>query len=493
MLSLAKNTINSYQKLLDRISHPALIVNLSGQVYLTNTAWSEYSARSLSKSKSKLLFWDFLPEAERESTKVQWQKHLAPSSTQPWRSRNNLQNILGDCSLFDLEGEVLSEEDDPLAIVTAIPVESTSLLSASELADYKRKELQLERNVEFVRRIMESSQDCIKVLDLKGRLLYMNNGGQDIMEIEDFTAIQNAPWLSFWDGCDREGAEQAFAKALEGEVGRFDGYCTTAKGTPRWWEVVVTPMFDRNHRVQEILSVSRDITARKTAQVALQKRNQELDRYTYVVTHDLKAPLRAISNLSGWIIEDLGDRLPPENQEQLSLLEQRVQRMNALIDGLLEFSRIGRQKLSIESVQITELLDEIIDSLSPSNGFKMTYDESLPTIFTKRILLTQVLSNLISNAIKHHDRDEGQIEITIEEDDTHYQFAIADDGPGIDESERERIFEIFQTLNNNTSSTNTGIGLALVKKIIEEEGGKLWIEENTPRGCKFNFIWRKTV
>jgi len=490
MLFLAKNIINSYQKLLDRISHPAWIIDSLGQICLINTAWLAYRGRSLSKEKS-IFFWDFLPAAEREGIKELWQKQIEQVSTKPWQSLNRLQNILGDCGLFNLEGELLND-DEEYVIVTAIPVE-TAILSGLESADYKSKKLQLERNIEFVRRIMESSQDCINVLDLNGRLLYMNDGGQDIMEIEDFSAVQNAPWLSFWQGCDRQSAEQAFAKAIEGEVGRFDGYCATAKGTPRWWEVVVTPMFDAENRVQDILSVSRDITAYKTAQAALQKRNQELDRYTYVVTHDLKAPLRAISNLSGWIIEDLDDRLPPENQEHLNLLEQRVQRMIALIDGLLELSKIGRQKLSSESIHLTELVDEIIDSLSPNTGFKIAYAKSLPIISTKRILLTQVLSNLISNAIKHHDRDEGQIEITIQSDDAHYQFAIADDEPGVAESERERIFEIFQTLKNNTSNTNTGIGLALVKKIIEEEGGKLWLEENTPRGCRFNFIWRKTT
>lgn len=486
---LDKNIVDPYQKLIDRIPYPAWIVNSLGQIDLANTAWSEYRGRSLFREKS-ILFWDFLPEAEREEAKLRWQKDLQ-QSTQVWQSRNRLQNILENCSLYDLEGELLSHDDRGIWLFTAIPVESISLPSESELTNYKQKELQLERNVEFVRRIMQSSQDCIKVLDLKGRLLYMNDGGQDIMEIEDFAAIQNAPWLSFWSGCDRQNAEQAFAKALAGEIGRFDGYCATAKGTPRWWEVVVTPMLDKDGRVREILSISRDITVRKTAQSALQKRNQELDRYTYVVTHDLKAPLRAIANLSSWIIEDLGDRLPSKNQEQLNLLKQRVQRMTAFIDGLLEFSKIGRQNLSSESIPIAKLLDEIIDSLSPSDSFKIAYAKSLPIVTTKRILLTQVLSNLISNAIEHHDLQEGHIEITVREHDTHYQFAVADDGPGIADCDRERVFKIFQTLKNNTGSVNTGIGLALVKKIIEEEKGKLWLEKNTPRGSKFNFIWQK--
>lgn len=485
-MSSVINLAAQYQVLLDRIVDLAWIIDASGQIRLVNTACYNYTGRSL-LSHTPCYLWDMLPELQREQIMQQWQKN----SLQLWQQQQ-LKDARNKYSPWDLRIEPLMSEDLPLWLVTASRSQiAPEAIAEPELADYKRKELKLQRSVEFVRRIMESSQDCIKVLDLDARLLYMNDGGQQIMEIDDFEKIQYAPWLNFWTDCARQAAEQAFATAKAGKVGRFDGYCATAKGTPKWWEVIVTPMLDEDGEVREILSVSRDITVRKTAEEVLQQRNQELDRFTYVVTHDLKAPLRGISNLADWIAEDAGDRLPPESLEHLMLMQQRVQRMNALIDGLLQFSRIGREKLPTESVELTELLQETIDSLSPPAGFAITHTRSISKIATKRLFLSQVLSNLISNAIKHHDRDRGKIEISIEDCDTHYQFAIADDGPGIDSRDRERIFQIFQTLKNKTSTTNTGIGLALVTKIIEQEGGKLWLEENTPRGSRFCFTWKK--
>ena len=222
----------------------------------------------------------------------------------------------------------------------------------------------------------------------------------------------------------------------------------------------------------------------------LKVRNQELDQFAYVVSHDLKAPLRGIASLSSWIQEDLGRDISEETQQQLTLIHQRVQRMSALVDGLLQFSRSGRQ-LEAEPVEVEGLLLEVVDSLSPAAGFSVVWPASLPRFLTKRLLLSQVLSNLIGNALKHHDRDRGQIQISVEEKGEFYQFAIADDGPGIPASAQERVFEIFHTQDSNPTTTNTGIGLALVKKIVQAEGGNVWLEVSALRGCKFCFTWRK--
>ena len=280
--------------------------------------------------------------------------------------------------------------------------------------------------------------------------------------------------------------------ARSGGVGQFDGYCCTAKGTPKWWEVVVTPIYGSEGSISEILSVSRDITARKQAEQLLRARNQELDQFAHMVSHDLKAPLRSVASLSSWLREDLAEQLPAEAQQQLKLLNQRVERMGALVDGLLQFSRSGRQQLATEAVDVEALLREVLDSLCPAEGFEVLNVPPLPQrLWTKRLLLSQVLTNLIGNATKHHDRDCGKIEVSAEDQGEVYQFAIADDGPGIPAEDRERVFEIFHTRKNSCSTTNTGIGLALVKKIVQSEGGNIWVEEQTPRGCKFCFTWRK--
>ena len=487
-----------YEKLLERISECAWLMDVKGQIYLGNSSWQEYTGKVASLS---------LPYAVEDFVSLE-DKLLLKNILKTIEFQENIlerqikfKNYRGENSLFDLKIERINlENKDNCAILlcSAAKIESTveklsiELNIKSNIPSYKQKESALILEPEFIRRILESSKDCIKVLDLEGRLLYMNDGGQGVMEIDDFDRqVQYAPWLSFWQGCDRALAERAFADASAGKIGKFEGYCTTAKGTPKWWEVVVTPMFDENNLVREILSVSRDITSRKFAEEEINRRNQDLEKFAYIVSHDLKAPLRGISSLSQMISEDLQEQIPTENRHQLELMQQRVSRMNALIDGLLNYSRVGRQEIPIESVNLEDLILEIIDSLAPPKSFKIVYKKPLPTLATKKLLLNQIMTNLISNAIKHHHLDSGQIELTVKDCDRYYDFAIADDGPGIPEPHRERIFEIFQTLENNASTTNTGIGLALIKKIVDSEGGKFWLDSQTKTGAKFCFTWKK--
>jgi signal transduction histidine kinase len=258
-------------------------------------------------------------------------------------------------------------------------------------------------------------------------------------------------------------------------------------------------LFDRIERDrQEVLKVmqlqAQDVVQLNSilaqTNVMLGDRNQELDQFAYVTSHDLKAPLRAIANLAEWIEEDLEGQVSPEVKQHIHLMQKRVQRMDALINGLLEYSRVGRAKVSDETVNVAELLEEIIDLLDPPADFKITID-SMPTLQTRRLLLNQVFSNLISNAIKHCDRSHGTIQVTAEEKDKFYQFAVSDDGPGIAPEHRDKIFTIFQTLEARDKTENTGIGLSIVKKIVEAEGGKVWVESKLGAGATFYFTWHK--
>lgn len=196
----------------------------------------------------------------------------------------------------------------------------------------------------------------------------------------------------------------------------------------------------------------------------LKKRNQELDQFAYIVSHDLKAPLRAISNLSTWLEEDLRDKLDPDTQYQMDLLRGRVHRMESLINGILEYSRVGRTSSQIETVNVEFLLQEIIDSLAPPPEFTIKIIPPMPTFKTERFLLQQVFSNLISNAIKHHNSSHGTINIRSTELETVYQFEVEDDGPGIDPKFHDKIFVMFQTLEARDKTENTGVGLAIIKK-----------------------------
>jgi PAS domain S-box-containing protein len=249
-------------------------------------------------------------------------------------------------------------------------------------------------------------------------------------------------------------------------------------------------------QTQEKLQARADEMARLTAILAqtnatLEDRNQELEQFAYVASHDLKAPLRAIANLSEWLEEDLQGQLPEENQQQLQLLRGRVLRLEALINGLLEYSRAGRSQASVETVSVNALLADVIDSLDPPDTFTIQIAPYMPTFKTKGLLLRQVFANLISNAIKHHDRADGEIKISVQDQGLAYEFAVADDGPGIAPEYHNKVFGIFQTLEARDTKESTGVGLAIVKRIVEAEKGVVWIKSQASQGTTFHFTWLK--
>ncbi len=236
-----------------------------------------------------------------------------------------------------------------------------------------------------------------------------------------------------------------------------------------------------------------DLASRMTHKAdQLEKSNKDLDQFAYVAAHDLKAPLCAIANLSRWIEEDVEDQLSDESREHMDLLRGRVQRLENLIDGILQYSRLGRiDGGQLEVVNAGIVIDQIIEMLSPPPSFTVERDQHMPTFKCSVLLFEQVLSNLIGNAIKYHDKEAGNVNISFKDADDLYEFSVADDGPGIDPEYHEKVFMIFQTLQARDTKESTGIGLTIVKKIIEEQGGKISLDSNEGRGTTFRFTWPK--
>lgn len=250
---------------------------------------------------------------------------------------------------------------------------------------------------------------------------------------------------------------------------------------------------ERMHAETELKALNETLeqrVARRTAEA--NHRAEELEQFAYVTSHDLKAPLRGIANLADWLHEDLKGNLTEATREQLELLRDRVKRMNALIEGLLEYSRIGRTEQSMESVDVTALLAEIIDSLSPPQEFSVDIGPDMPILQTDRLQLYQVFANLISNSIKHHGSEHGHVWIKVSDKGGFYEFTTKDDGPGIAPEYHEKVFMMFQTLETKDYDTDTGIGLALVRKIVQEHGGSISLESEVGKGAMFRFTWPKS-
>ncbi len=218
----------------------------------------------------------------------------------------------------------------------------------------------------------------------------------------------------------------------------------------------------------------------------LENRNAELDKFAYAVSHDLKAPIRGIHNVIAWSEEDLGNELSEQMKKNLDIISQKAKRMEDLINGLLDYARL-RKKSPSEFVNVNDLVDEIVESIVPRN-FNVEVQD-LPVIYTERLKLEQVFANLISNAVKYTTKENVQLVINCKEFADHYEFSVKDNGIGIDPEYHDRIFEIFQTLREKDEKESTGIGLALIKRILDDQNCTIRVVSTLGNGAEFIFTW----
>jgi signal transduction histidine kinase len=223
----------------------------------------------------------------------------------------------------------------------------------------------------------------------------------------------------------------------------------------------------------------------------LKRKNEELDQFAHIVSHDLKAPLRGIDNVVTWIEEDHDHELSPKVKEYIGLIRGRLTRSENLIQGILSYARVGREQPAKERVDLNQLFIDIQENMPLRPGIKLIVPPKLPVIFTERIPLQQVLSNLVGNALKYHDKNTGQIVVTFFDRKTHYEFEVKDDGPGIAKHYFDKIFVIFQTLQERDTVESTGVGLAIVKKILDDRKQTIQVSSSPGNGASFQFTWPK--
>ncbi|MDR4470115.1 MAG: PAS domain S-box protein [Nitrospira sp.] len=494
----------------------------------------------------------------------------------------------------------------------------------------KQAELSLQASERFKNALFQSSPDCVKVFDPAGCLLEMNSQGLCAMEIEEFERIKGKHWTDLWPADSRDTIQQTLDSCRKGEPSSFRGFCPTAQGTPRWWDVAVSPVHDGSGR---ILAVSRDITvqehfqtilrqseerfrtlttnipqlvwsclpdgacnylseqwlsytgttldenlgygwlslihpddapavdrtwkqsvasgspfmteyrlkaadgsyywqlARATAQrndkgdihvwfgtttnisdqkevestlerfntllesksEALAAANKELEAFSYSVSHDLRAPLRTMTGFAQALLEDYGEKLEPEAARYLKIISNGAGQMGRLIDDLLSFSRLSRQNLSVNSISLSELVQEIRDELAADQaGRTIEWDiAELPTCRGDRSTIKLVLANLIGNALKYtRPRDVAKIQVgrkVDEQQPRRCQVFVKDNGVGFDMQYADKLFTVFQRLHRAEEFEGTGIGLAIVQRIVHRHGGRVWADARPNEGATFWF------
>jgi PAS domain S-box-containing protein len=237
--------------------------------------------------------------------------------------------------------------------------------------------------------------------------------------------------------------------------------------------------------------------AERTAQLEerarqLARSNAELEQFASVVSHDLKSPLRGISSLAEWIAEDHSASLGEEGREQLALLRSRARRMHRLIDGILEYSRAGRA-VDRKDVDVARVVSDVIDALAPPEGIEVRVEPPLPRVRYDEVQLTQVLQNLIGNAIQHMGSLQGMVIVSAREQVDAWEVSVSDTGAGIPKEHQERVFRMFQTLHRSQDAESTGIGLAVVKKVVEGNGGRVTLDSSPGAGTRVAFTIPKDL
>ncbi len=259
----------------------------------------------------------------------------------------------------------------------------------------------------------------------------------------------------------------------------------------RTWELLERRSMERTRAEAEQVEALRRLHERSAE---LERLNAEIEQFAYVTAHDLKSPLGAIAHLADWIEQDAPGGPGAEMDANLALLRGRVERMQSLLDGLLAYAQVGRDPAAPERVDTAALVATILAAAPPPAGFAVACQGPMPVLHTERQALGDVLAILIANAIQHHDRGEGRIEVSASVEGRHVEFRVLDDGPGIAPRFHARIFGIFQTLRSRDELESAGVGLAIARKRVVAHGGRIWVESLPPaRGACFVFTWQAAL
>ena len=352
------------------------------------------------------------------------------------------------------------------------------------------------KEINDVRAALDESS-IVTITDQNGILTYVNDKFCNISQYTEDELLGQYHYVDAFGNYSNKVGKDIWMSIASGEIWKGELQKVAKDGSYYWVDSTIVPFLNEKRETYQYIAISSDITEKKLAEenlknalVDLEKNNKELDQFAYVVSHDLKAPLRAINNLAEWIVEDMPD-MPEDVSNNLGLLRGRILRMENLINGVLDYSRIGRTKIEMENIDLNLMLTQIVETIVPTQGFEVFIDSQMPEIFNAKILLYQVFSNIISNAVKYNDKPIGVIKCSYLELPSFHQFTISDNGPGIEKEYHDKVFGVFQTIEARDKKESTGIGLSIVKKIIEEKGGTIYIESKEGEGASFIFTLPK--
>lgn len=378
------------------------------------------------------------------------------------------------------------------------------LFALIDISQRKKHEEDLKNTNTFLNAVLDNIPNMIFVKDAKNlRFLKFNKAGENLLGLtfEDL-AGKNDYDLFPKHQADFFTAKDRLVFSKKEYLDIPEEPIQTPKGE-RWLHTQKIPIFDEKEQALYLVGISEDITERKKQEdkirelnkelkkkiTQLQDVNKEMESFSYSVSHDLRSPLRAINGYAEMLKEDFGELIGEEGNRIINIIRANTTKMGTLIDDLLAFSRLGRKELQKTEIDMNNIVQEVIDDL------KKTFEHSsaiaiqdLPKVKADYGLMYQVLYNLISNAVKFSSKKEdSRVTISWEEKGKYYLFCIKDNGAGFNMAYADKLFNVFQRLHSQEEFPGTGVGLAIVQRIIEKHGGKVWAEGELDRGATFKF------
>jgi two-component system sensor kinase FixL len=379
-----------------------------------------------------------------------------------------------------------------------------------DITERKRAERALDRSENLLRTIVNATKDAMIAVGEDGLINLFNPAAEKMFVREASDVIGKPLDLLIAERCKEEYhqcvKDHSVPSERDGASGRtFEAMARRKDGCVFPIELSLSAGVVDKERL--VIAVLRDITERKRAERALEelnaalgaanseliRTNKELQEFAYIAAHDLKTPLRAIGTLADWLSVDYADKFDEQGKEHVMLLVAKAKQMSALIDDVLRYSGIGQsaRRCKPQQIDLNQVLSEVIAEIAPPKHVEVTVQNPLPTMTCKKTHIIQIFQNLLNNAVKHVDKPQSHIKVACIEQSDAWMFSVSDNGPGIEEKYFEKIFKLFQTLAPRRAVESTGIGLSIVKKLVELNQGKVWVESEVGKGSTFFFTLPK--
>jgi PAS domain S-box-containing protein len=349
----------------------------------------------------------------------------------------------------------------------------------------------LEESEEKYHNMVEEVEDyAILLLDKEGHIQNWNKGAKKIKGYDTEEVIgKNFSIFYPENALNDKLPEKQLAKAIKNGKTIDEGWRVRKDGSVFWAYVVLTALHDEKDNIIGFTKVTRDLTLLKEAEDKLLSVNKELEAFSYSVSHDLRAPLRAVNGYAEMLREDYNDKIDEEGKRIIDNIKHNATKMGTLIDDLLTFSRLGRKELQKTEINLHEIVEGTLIDINKSTTYTAKINiGNLHKVKADYGLLHQVIFNLISNAIKYSSKKEKPvIDVFSEKKKNEFIFYVKDNGAGFDMRFANKLFGVFQRLHSQEEFQGTGVGLAIVQRIIAKHGGKVWAEGEVDKGATFKF------